>query len=75
MVARKRDSSETAATVKHLTVTGLADRMGVPKKTVYQWNYSGTGPRYIRVGRGVRYRVTDVVAWENARLHGGTATA
>jgi predicted DNA-binding transcriptional regulator AlpA len=45
----------------------LAEREGVPLKTIYAWNYVGSGPRYLRVGRFVRYRLTDVVAWEDAR--------
>lgn len=53
---------------KHLTVDDLADRVQVPVRTVYDWNTRGTGPTYIRIGRYVRYREADVVAWENARL-------
>lgn len=53
---------------KHLTVEDFADRVGVPVQTVYDWNTRGLGPTYMRIGRYVRYRLTDVVAWENARL-------
>jgi predicted DNA-binding transcriptional regulator AlpA len=52
---------------KHLTPSDLAEREGVPLKTVYQWNSTGTGPRYMRIGRHVRYRLADVIAWENER--------
>lgn len=58
---------------KHLTVEELADRMGVSKNTVYIWNTKGTGPKRLPVGRHVRYRLADVVAWENARVTGGSA--
>jgi predicted DNA-binding transcriptional regulator AlpA len=50
----------------HLTISDLARREGVPANTVYAWNAKRTGPRYIRVGRHVRYRLADVIAWENA---------
>ena len=53
---------------KNLTIGDLAEREGVPENTVYQWNSKGTGPRYIRVGRHVRYRLPDVIAWENSRV-------
>jgi excisionase family DNA binding protein len=46
----------------------LADRLGLPVKTLAQWASKGTGPQYARMGRHVRYRVSDVVEWEAARL-------
>jgi predicted DNA-binding transcriptional regulator AlpA len=48
-------------------VADLAAREGVPLATVYDWNYKGTGPRYFRAGRHVRYRLTDVERWERER--------
>ncbi len=42
----------------------LADRYGLPVKTPAQWASKGTGPRYARIGRHVRYRLSDVIAWE-----------
>lgn len=53
---------------KHLTLKEFAEREGVPTETVYQWNSRGLGPRYLRIGRHVRYRLADVIAWEDARL-------
>ncbi len=41
----------------------VAEYYGVPLATVYKWNSVGTGPRYIRVGRHVRYRQSDIDAW------------
>ncbi|SNT59086.1 DNA binding domain-containing protein, excisionase family [Actinomadura meyerae] len=60
---------------KHLSPQEFADREGVPLETVYQWNSRGTGPRYMKIGRHVRYKLADVIAWENARYAetGGTA--
>ena len=45
------------------TPAQLAEQVFVPVTTVYQWNSKGTGPRYIRVGRHVRYRQSDIDAW------------
>lgn len=53
---------------KHLRPEDLAEREGVPLATVYGWNSRGEGPRYLRVGRHVRYRLADVLAWEESRL-------
>jgi excisionase family DNA binding protein len=53
---------------RHLTVEELAEREGVPVKTIYKWNGEGTGPRYLRVGIHCRYRLSDVLAWEKSRV-------
>lgn len=51
-----------------LTRQELADRYGLPVKTIAQWASKGTGPLYARMGRHVRYRRSDVVDWESARI-------
>lgn len=53
---------------KHLTPEDLADREGVPLQTVYGWNKAGTAPPRMRMGRHIRYRLADVIAWEKSRL-------
>jgi len=53
---------------RHLTVEQLADRLQVSVKTIYKWNYKGSGPKAIKVGRFRRYRLRDVVTWENKRV-------
>lgn len=50
-----------------LTPAELAALCQVPVGTVYRWNYHGTGPRPIRVGKHCRYRQTDVDAWLDAQ--------
>ncbi|HEX5579593.1 MAG TPA: helix-turn-helix domain-containing protein [Candidatus Limnocylindria bacterium] len=49
---------------KWITRRELAQRYGLPVKTPADWASKGTGPRYARFGRHVRYRLSDVVAWE-----------
>lgn len=46
-----------------LSPAELADLLGIPVGTVYQWNYRHVGPRKISVGRHIRYRRSDVEAW------------
>ena len=41
----------------------LAARIGKPERTLAQWRYLGTGPAYIKIGKHVRYRRSDVDAW------------
>ena len=62
-------------TTRHLSPAELAEREGVPLETVYAWNKDGTAPTRLRIGRHVRYRLADVIAWEKSRTiaSGGTA--
>jgi predicted DNA-binding transcriptional regulator AlpA len=46
----------------------LAQRYGLPTKTIAQWASKGTGPPYARMGRHVRYRLSDLIEWETERL-------
>ncbi len=59
---------------KHLSPEDLARREGVPLQTVYGWNKTRTGPRFMKIGRHVRYRLVDVERWEDSRAI-GTRTA
>ena len=51
-----------------LNVEDLADYLGVPVATLYQWRYRGEGPPGFRVGRYIRYRWADVEAWIERQL-------
>ncbi len=51
-----------------LTVEELADYLGVPVATLYQWRHRGEGPPGFRVGRYIRYRRNDVEQWIRDRL-------
>lgn len=50
-----------------LTIDQLAEQLQVSKKTIYDWNYRGVGPRRIKVGRGCRWHPRDVAAWQSKR--------
>ncbi|YCU36205.1 helix-turn-helix transcriptional regulator [Mycobacteroides abscessus] len=56
-----------------LTRPEVSERMKVPKKTLAQWASQGKGPRYHKFGGHVRYRLSDVIAWETSQLVGGAA--
>ena len=55
-----------------LTRRELSHREKVPVATLAQWASQGRGPKYARFGRHARYRLSDVIAWEEAQF-GGTA--
>lgn len=56
----------TTAT-EFLTPEELAEMLGVPLQTIYRWNYVGSGPPVIHLGRRVRYRRADVEQWIDSR--------
>ena len=52
-----------------LTPQDVADRLGVSTTTLATWRCTKRYPlTYVKIGRLVRYRVTDVDAFEVARL-------
>lgn len=44
----------------------LSEMLGVPEGTLTDWRYKGTGPKFVKIGKHVRYRVSDVEAWLDA---------
>lgn len=46
-----------------LTTAQLAELLQVPPRTIDDWAYHGTGPRYSRVGKARRYARRDVERW------------
>jgi len=71
-------SQSTSSTV--LTTRQAAAYLGVSKVTLERWRMQGIGPRYVKHGRYVRYRLHDlerffeenVVAFD--ALEGGSRT-
>ncbi|GAA1726468.1 hypothetical protein GCM10009809_22750 [Isoptericola hypogeus] len=41
----------------------LSEYLGVPIATIYDWRVDAKGPRGIRVGRHLKFAVSDVRAW------------
>ncbi len=49
--------------VRLLSTEEVARLLVVPVATLYTWRYKGTGPKAFRVGKHLRYRLADVLAW------------
>ena len=47
-----------------MTPEEVAERLRVPRATLYAWRYKSIGPAAVRLGRHLRYRVEAVEAWE-----------
>ncbi|WP_298589507.1 AlpA family transcriptional regulator [uncultured Kocuria sp.] len=65
----------TAPTDKLLTPAELADYLGTTTGNLAQFRYRGTGPAFVKVGRRVLYRESDVTAWIAANVRTMTGTA
>ena len=48
------------------TIEDVSTFLGIPVKTLYQWRTNKYGPSGKRVGRYVRYKPEDVLAWVDA---------
>lgn len=50
----------------------VAARFRISVKTVQKWRQTNRGPRYVKVGRLVRYRESDIQAWLNEQTRTNT---
>ena len=46
-----------------LTTEQVASMLGLQPNTLAQWRMTGAGPRFLRLGRRVRYRPADIETW------------
>jgi excisionase family DNA binding protein len=51
-----------------LTPEQVSEHLRVPLGTLANWRYQGRGPAFVRFGRHVRYRASDVTEWINRHL-------
>jgi hypothetical protein len=48
----------------------LAQRWSISARTLERWRWCGTGPRYLKIGGRVLYRLEDIEAYEARQLRG-----
>lgn len=56
------------ANERALSETEVAERLGVSPFTVRAWRRRGHGPRFMKMGRAVRYRPEDIDAYKEMAL-------
>jgi hypothetical protein len=64
---------EDAMSVKHLNQIDLARRWSISPRTLERWRWLGQGPRYIKIGGRVVYRIDEVEAFEAQQTRASTA--
>jgi predicted DNA-binding transcriptional regulator AlpA len=63
-----RNTKNGSDDARLLTEHEVANLLALSIKTLRNWRLSGSGPCHLKVGRLVRYRLSDVRAWlGNAR--------
>ena len=58
--------------IKHLNQRQLADRWDVSQATLERWRTEGVGPKYLKLGGRVLYRLVDIEEYESACLMSST---
>ena len=52
---------------KLLTVRELSDYLGISDETLRKYRMKKIGPKYLKLGRVVRYKLDDVLEWIDAQ--------
>jgi hypothetical protein len=60
--------------MEYLDQKGLAKRWLISPRTLEQWRWQGRGPRYLKIGGRVVYRLSDVEVFEAASVHANTVS-
>jgi len=58
---------ETARPVRHLNQIDLARRWNMSERTLERWRWLKQGPRYLKIGGRVLYRLEDIENFETTR--------
>ena len=58
-----------------LTTTQVAETLGISGRSLERWRLTGSGPKFIRVGKSVRYASGDISSWLATRRFASTAGA
>ena len=56
-----------------LTQRQCAEALALSKRTLERFRVSGVGPKFVRMGKSVCYRLSDVEVWIASRTVGSTS--
>lgn len=56
----------------HLTQQQLGQRWSLSPRTLERWRWEGIGPRHLKIGGRILYRISDIEAYEADNLRDGT---
>jgi excisionase family DNA binding protein len=58
-----------------LTTRAAAEMLCLNSRTLERLRVAGNGPRFVKMGKSIRYRPADVEAWLMTRVIGSTSEA
>ena len=58
--------------VRHLNQAEVACRWSISPRTLERWRWTGQGPRFLKVGGRVVYRLVDIETFEGEQLRTST---
>jgi predicted site-specific integrase-resolvase len=61
-------SQKPESVVRHFTQVQVADRWQMSVRTLERWRWLGQGPRFMKLGGRVAYRLEDIEAFETEQL-------
>jgi predicted DNA-binding transcriptional regulator AlpA len=64
--ATTTERDQARATARALTEREVADMLGLSVATLRAWRHRGRGPRFLRLGRSVRYLPSDLADFVRA---------
>jgi hypothetical protein len=66
----RRANEVSPSSAHHLNQIELARRWRVSPRTLERWRWQNQGPKYLKIGGRVVYRMTDIEAFEAIQAHG-----
>ena len=60
---------------RFLVTQEAAERLRLSPRSLERFRLNGMGPCFVKAGRRVLYRISDLDAWANARTYASTAEA
>lgn len=64
---------EIEVAIRHLDQTELSLRWSISPRTLERWRWIGQGPRYMKIGGRIVYRVEEVEAFEAQQTRTSTS--
>jgi hypothetical protein len=61
---------ETELVETWLSRKQVAERLRIPVGTLAAWASEGRGPKYYKFGKWTRYRLSELMAWEDEQICG-----
>ena len=59
--------------VEYFSTKQLADRWKIRTQTLQKWRVANEGPKYVKIGRLVKYKIDDIIKYEQTRTFCGTS--